>query len=102
MSDKVKIGFNSATCDFDNGCDKNDMVHHPKHYEILPNVESVDIIEAIVNRDKDLLTPFASWCLGNILKYLFRAGQKNGLEDYQKAQVYLNWLIEEIDGNQPD
>ncbi len=41
------------------------------------------------------LTPeeFEGFCRGNILKYIFRAEQKNQIEDYRKAQVYLKWLI---------
>lgn len=31
---------------------------------------------------------------GNILKYVLRADYKNGLEDYTKAEWYLNRLIE--------
>jgi hypothetical protein len=31
---------------------------------------------------------------GNIIKYLYRYRDKNGVEDLKKARVYLNWLIE--------
>ena len=31
---------------------------------------------------------------GNIIKYVSRAAHKNGLEDYKKARVYIDWLIE--------
>ena len=34
------------------------------------------------------------FCLGNILKYLIRAEKKNKLEDYKKANKYLDWIIE--------
>ena len=37
---------------------------------------------------------FRGACKANITKYIFRAENKNGLEDYKKAAVYLNWLIE--------
>lgn len=33
---------------------------------------------------------------GNIIKYVSRYKQKNGLEDLEKARQYLDWLIEQI------
>lgn len=36
---------------------------------------------------------FKGFCKGNIIKYLIRADDKNGLEDYLKAQDYLNFLV---------
>lgn len=36
---------------------------------------------------------FKGLCKGNILKYLLRADYKNGIEDLEKAAVYLDWLI---------
>jgi hypothetical protein len=42
------------------------------------------------------LTPeqLKGYYLGNLLKYLSRGQYKNGLQDYQKAEVYLKWLLE--------
>lgn len=40
---------------------------------------------------------FDGYLKGNIIKYVARYRLKNGLEDLQKAQVYLNWLIEHVD-----
>ena len=37
---------------------------------------------------------FKGYLKGNVLKYVSRAESKNGIEDYEKAQVYLNWLLE--------
>lgn len=31
---------------------------------------------------------------GNVLKYMLRYKDKNGVEDLKKAQTYLTWLIE--------
>lgn len=36
---------------------------------------------------------------GNVIKYVTRHRLKNGLEDLEKAKVYLNWLIEVEKGN---
>ena len=39
--------------------------------------------------------------LGNALKYQLRFQKKNGLEDLKKARKNLDWLIEEIENEQP-
>ncbi len=71
----------------------NDNVKNPSHYKIDGlNIESIDIVNAITGQVKDGRKGFR---LGNILKYLIRAEKKNGLEDYEKARQYLDWLIEE-------
>lgn len=36
------------------------------------------------------------YCEGNIIKYVSRYKNKNGVEDLKKAQQYLNALIEEL------
>ena len=35
------------------------------------------------------------FCEGNIIKYVTRYKDKNGLEDLEKAQQYLDFLIED-------
>lgn len=37
------------------------------------------------------------FCEGNIIKYVSRYKDKNGLEDLKKAKHYLEFLIEEIE-----
>jgi hypothetical protein len=37
---------------------------------------------------------FKGYLKGNIIKYISRANQKNGIDDYKKARVYIDWLIE--------
>jgi len=65
----------------------SDNVNKPSHY--LGKIETIDYI-------KDKLTPeqFEGYCIGNVHKYISRYKKKNGLEDLKKAQVYLNWAIE--------
>jgi len=60
--------------------EKPDLINHPPHY--LKGVETIDFIEA-----KEL-----GFHLGNVVKYISRAGLKshNPLEDLKKAQWYLN------------
>ena len=42
------------------------------------------------------LTPeeFNGACKANIIKYVLRADEKGGIEDYEKAMQYLKWLQE--------
>ncbi len=62
---------------------KEDNVNHPKHYTSHPSgVECITITEHM------------SFLRGNALKYLWRADEKNGLEDLKKAAWYLNREIE--------
>ena len=39
---------------------------------------------------------FVAYCMGNVIKYTSRWGFKNGVKDLEKAQVYLNWSIQEM------
>lgn len=73
-----------------------DDVKSPKHYKLegLEPYQSVDIINSILKSVKD---PVRAFRVGNALKYLIRAEKKNGLEDYKKARVYLDWIIEEME-----
>lgn len=64
----------------------HDPVNHPAHYTD-GQIEVIDFID-----DKQL-----SYCLGNAVKYISRAGKKDStktIEDLQKAVWYLNHEIE--------
>lgn len=53
-------------------------VERPKHYNVHPSgIECIQITEHM------------SFCLGNAVKYIWRADQKNGIEDLEKAIWYL-------------
>ena len=66
-----------------------DVVNHPSHYT-NGKVECIDAIEsATVGK-----TGIEAVCVANVIKYLWRYEDKNGLEDIKKAQWYLNKLIE--------
>ena len=65
-----------------------DMVNNPPHY----NQDSIECIDAIASATGE---GFQFYLQGNIIKYLWRYRYKNGIEDLQKAQWYLNQLIEE-------
>lgn len=66
-----------------------DKVNHPKHYT-QGGIECWDAIKAQLTHDEWL-----GYLRGNIAKYLWRFRDKNGMEDLQKAKVYLDKLIEE-------
>lgn len=70
---------------------KPDMVNHPNHYT-AGSIECIKAIEASMPPDG-----FQDYCKGNVLKYVWRFRQKNGLEDLKKARVYLNWMIESLE-----
>lgn len=68
-----------------------ERVNHPKHYTD-GKIEVIDFIE-----DKKL-----PYHLGNVIKYVCRAGKKDPLkevEDLQKAEWYLKRYIEMEKGN---
>lgn len=67
---------------------KHDSVHHPAHY-CKGGIECIDVIRSVLG-DK-----FKWYCVGNVIKYIFRAYDKNGTEDMEKAKVYLDWAIAE-------
>lgn len=82
--------FNS--CRARNGLD---MVNHPKHYKAKNGMEVIDVIEAFTAN----LEGYEATHTGNVIKYICRWKEKNGLEDLRKAQWYLNRLIENIEKN---
>lgn len=57
-------------------------ITRPKHYQ--STIEPIDFI--VANK--------LNFIEGNIIKYVVRYKQKNGLEDLLKAQEYLKRLIE--------
>lgn len=61
----------------------NDPVNHPKHYTEHPSgIECIQITEHM------------NFCLGNAMKYIWRADLKGGTEDLKKAVWYLTREIE--------
>ena len=82
--------FNS--CRAKNGFD---MVNHPSHYKAKNGMEVIDVIEAFTAN----LEGYEATHTGNVIKYICRWKEKNGLEDLRKAQWYLNRLIKNIEEN---
>ncbi len=73
-----------------------DMVNSPAHYTD-GGIETIDFIEAKLG-----VLGFNSYCIGNAIKYLSRAGKKTiggntpYMEDVEKASWYLKRLLGEI------
>ena len=61
-----------------------DNVNKPKHYT-QGRVECIDAIESATTG----LTGIVAVCVANIIKYVWRFGRKNGIEDLDKADYYL-------------
>lgn len=73
--------------------DTQDTVNNPPHYT-SGGMEVIDILKAKLTPEE-----FKGFCKGNALKYLFRGELKGKeLEDYEKAQWYLNRLIDIVKG----
>ena len=72
-----------------------DMVNHPKHYKAKNGMEVIDVIEAFTAN----LNGYEASHTANVIKYICRWKEKNGLEDLKKAQWYLNRLIKNIEEN---
>ena len=68
------------------------LVSHPKHYQSETGLEVIDVIEAFTFDLKGI----EATDTGNILKYICRWKNKNGLQDLEKAQWYLTHLIEHV------
>jgi hypothetical protein len=69
----------------------NDAVNHPNHYT-KGNIECIDAIESATTDLKGIEAVMT----GNVIKYMWRWNGKNGLQDLQKAQKYLEMLIEKV------
>ena len=71
--------------------DLADSDSDPDHYK-QGDIECIDYIKSVLTKEE-----YIGYLQGNITKYLHRWKNKNGVEDLDKAHVYLNWLIEEVE-----
>lgn len=75
-----------------------DPINRPPHYTAGP-IESIDIIEQTVAHAPSPVLGGLQW---QVLKYMLRLWLKgNPLQDAQKAQWYLDRLIQQLEGPQP-
>jgi len=72
--------------DGEGGTLEADTVNHPPHYKSHPSgIECIQVTEHL------------NFCLGNAIKYVWRADEKHGdggIEDLKKASWYINREIE--------
>ncbi len=66
---------------------------NPSHYKHLP-VEAIDIIMAAIAKAP---SNESAYLHGQVLKYLLRCWEKNGIEDLRKGKVYLDRLVASFD-----
>ena len=64
----------------------------PNHY----GSSGIDVIDFCQANNLDFMQ-------GNVIKYVFRYKNKNGLEDLEKAKEYIDRMIENLsDGEEPE
>lgn len=66
----------------------DEAVDHPSHY----NQGKFECIEVMLETFGKEATE--NFCLLNAFKYIWRAGEKNGIEDIKKASWYLDKFLE--------
>lgn len=71
---------------------KDIMVNHPTHYKTKSGLETITVIKAFTEDLKGVEAVDTA----NVIKYICRWKKKNGLQDLEKAQWYLNDLIEHV------
>lgn len=68
----------------------SNSVNHPNHYN-QGGMEVWDVIKAFTEN----LSGAEAFYAGNAIKYILRWDKKNGIEDLEKAKVYIDKIIEE-------
>lgn len=68
-----------------------DMVNHPKHYT-QGGIECIDALKAATVGKRGI----EAVCVANVIKYLWRYEEKNGIEDVRKAKWYIERLLKEM------
>lgn len=70
----------------------NDIVNHPTHYT-QGRIECIEALKAATVSKVGI----EAICVANVIKYLWRYEEKNGIEDVRKARWYLNCLLKELE-----
>lgn len=69
------------------------MVSHPSHYQSANGLEVIDAIDAFIADLKGM----EAYNTGNVIKYICRWKNKNGVQDLKKAMWYLQDLIDRVE-----
>lgn len=73
-------------------------VTNPDHYKPndVWNKQPIEIMYASMTRES-----FIGYCQGCVMKYMCRYKNKNGVEDLEKAKMYLDFIISVEKGYSP-
>lgn len=63
----------------------DESVNHPNHYNRDGSMECIDEMLTVFGRES-----VKTFCLLNVWKYRYRAADKNGIEDINKSDWYMN------------
>lgn len=74
---------------------EQDKISMPNHYVGRLGLEAIEVVRNFSTPEQE-----AGFYYGNIIKYLTRYQNKNGIEDLQKARKNLDWLIELVEKNE--
>lgn len=72
-----------------------DVVNHPLHYT-QGGIECIDALKAATVGKRGI----EAVCVANVIKYLWRFEEKNGVEDVRKAKWYIERLLKELEESQ--
>ena len=89
--DKLAIAYEEVKMDGGS----TDMVSHPKHYN-QGGIECIDALKAATVGKRGI----EAVCVANVIKYLWRYEEKNGIEDIRKAKFYIERLLKELEESQ--
>ena len=91
ISNPYRLNFKPLSEDSFEKIEPFDAISRPKHYNTHPSgIECIEITEHM------------NFCLGNAIKYIWRAGKKESwenamVEDLKKAKWYIEREIERIE-----
>lgn len=91
--DKLAIAYDHVYKNMDENVP--DMVNHPQHYT-QGGIECIDALKAATVGKRGI----EAVCVANVIKYLWRYEEKNGIEDVRKAKWYIERLLMELEESQ--
>ena len=91
--DKLAIAYDHVYKNMDENVP--DMVNHPQHYT-QGGIECIDALKAATVGKRGI----EAVCVANVIKYLWRYEEKNGIEDVHKAKWYIERLLKELEESQ--
>ena len=69
--------------------DDPNIIETPEHYTSR-SMECIEVIRVM----SENMSGFEAYCMGNIIKYIYRYKDKNMVEDLSKASKYIEYLKE--------